>query len=53
MKRFTRNKMDETDAFVLRKRFKWDKMECGWAAWRGDGRRGVEVAVGDDIGKRP
>ncbi len=25
MKRFTRNQMGKTDAFVLRKRFTWDK----------------------------
>ena len=31
MKRFTRNKMDKPDAFVPRKRFGWNKMECGWA----------------------
>ena len=53
MKRFTRNKMDKTDAFVPGKRFRWDKIECGWAAWRVDVRRGVEVAVGDEIRKRP
>ena len=45
--------MGKNDAFVPGKRFRWDKMECGWAAWRGDGRRGVGVAVGDDIVKRP
>ena len=53
MKRFTRNQMDKTDAFVPRKRFRWDKIECGWAAWRVDVRRGVGVAVGNDIRKRP
>lgn len=27
MKRFTRNQMDKTDAFVPRKRFMWDKAD--------------------------
>ena len=38
--------------FVLGKRFRRDKMECGLDRLRGDGQRGVGVEVGDNNERR-
>lgn len=46
--------MVNLEGFVPGKRFRWDKMECvRGAALRGGRQRGVGVAVGNEIRKRP